>query len=311
VTAPVVSVAVVVKDRRDLMARCLDGILAQDLDAPYEVVVVDNGSTDGTRELIAEVASAASVPVTLLDDEGSLGAIRNLAVAVAAAPVVAFCDSDCVPSPSWLRRGLAAMDTGVGVVQGRTVPDPSVPLRRWASTQDLAGLTGRYEACNIFYRREALLGTSGFDEAIGFFGEDTAAGLEVRRAGFEARYCEDAVVAHAVTQPGLRWHLRRGLGYANWNRLVRRYPELRTQLWHRWFLRRESAAFAGAAAGVLAAVVARRTPPLVLAVPYLILRRPAGRSRSDLVDAAGAVAFDAAVFAGLARGSIRERTVVL
>lgn len=310
-TVPTVSVAVVVKDRRDLMARCLDGIFAQDLEGTYEVVVVDNGSTDGTFELVAEVAASAPVRVTLVLDRGSLGAIRNRAVAEASAPVVAFCDSDCVPAPSWLRHGLAAFESGVGVVQGRTVPDPAVPMRRWAVTQDLPDFTGRYEACNIFYRRDALLSTSGFDEAVGFFGEDTAAGLELRRAGFDASYCAAAVVEHAVTHPGLRWHLRRGLGYANWNALVARYPELRDLLWHRWFLRRDSAAFTAAAVGVVAAGVGRSVLPLVLAAPYAALRRPAGLGRSDLLDAGGAVAFDAAVFLGLVRGTIREGTVVL
>lgn len=310
-TAPVVSVAVVVKDRRELMARCLDGILSQDLEAPFEVVVVDNGSSDGTADLVREVGATAPVPVRVVVDTGSLGAIRNRAVREAAAPTVAFCDSDCVPRPSWLRHGLAAFTDGVGVVQGRTVPDPAVPMRRWAVTQDLSGLTGRYEACNIFYRRDALLGTAGFDEAVGFFGEDTAAGLELRRAGFDARPCDDAVVEHAVTHPGLGWHLRRALGYANWNSLVRRYPELRELLWHRWFLRRDSAAFAAAACGVTATAALRRPSPLLLALPYALLRRPAGVSRSDLVDTAGAVAFDAAVFTGLVRGTLRERTVVL
>ncbi len=311
-TTPVVTVAVVVKDRRELMLACLDGIVAQDLDAPFEVVVVDNGSSDGTADAVAEVARARSTPpIRVVVDRESLGAIRNRAVREATAPVVAFCDSDCVPAPSWLREGLAVMEPGVGVVQGRTVPDPAVPLGRWAATQDLPSFTGRYEACNIFYRRAALVATGGFDEDIGFFGEDTAAGLAVRRAGHDVRFCPDAVVHHAVTHPGLGWHLRRGLGYGNWNALARRHPEVRELLWHRWFLRPQSAAFAGAVAGVTLAGVTRRALPAVAALPYAVMRRPRGRSRSDLVDAAGSVAFDAAVFAGLLRGCLRERTVVL
>jgi glycosyltransferase involved in cell wall biosynthesis len=311
---PAVTAAVVVKDRRALMARCLDGLLAQEVDGGFEIVVVDNGSTDGTRELVEDRAAVSAVPFTALADGGSLGRIRNVAWRAARAPVVAFVDSDCVPAPSWLAAGLGRLEAddgdAIGVVQGTTRPDPDLPRGRWSATQDLTGFTGRYEACNIFYRTEALAAAGGFDESIGFFGEDTAAGWAVSRLGWRAVHEPAAVVHHTVTHPGLAWHLRRALGYGNVNALVRRFPEMRSQLlWRRWFLRPRSAAFAAAVAGVLLGI--RRPPLLVLAAPYGWVRRPKGRTRRDLVDAAGAALFDAAVFCGLVRGTIRERTLVL
>lgn len=314
-TQPTVTVAIVVKDRRHLVERCLDGVLAQDLDGPFEVVVVDNGSTDGTLEHLRERASASPVPMRVVEDPGSLGRIRNRAVAEAAAPLVAFTDSDCVPAAGWLAAVVAPFATpggaSLGVVQGRTLPEPG-PRGRWSATQELTAFTGRYECCNLAYRVDALRASGGFDEAIGFFGEDTAAGLAVRRLGWQESFAPDAVVHHAVTHPGLAWHLRRALGYGNVNALVRRFPEVRDDLlWHRWFLRSASAAFTAAITGVVAAGVLRRLAPLLLVAPYAWMRRPRGRHRSDVVDAAGAVAFDAAVAAGLVRGSLRERTVVL
>jgi GT2 family glycosyltransferase len=301
-----------VKDRRDLMAACLDAIFAQEGAPTFDVVVVDNGSTDGTLELLRERAATAPVPMEVLVDGGSLGRIRNVAARAATAPVVAFTDSDCMPATDWLAKLLAPLDDPeVGIVQGATRPDPGAPRRRFDATQDLTSFTGRYEACNIAYRTQALVSTGGFDEAIGFFGEDTAAGLAVRRAGWRSAFVPDAVVHHVVTYPGLAWHLRRALGYANRNTLVRRYPELREELWHGYFLRPRSAAFAAAVAGVAASVTTRRLLPLLAVVPYARIRRPHGRNTEALVDAAAGVAFDAAVFAGLVRGSVRERTVVL
>jgi cellulose synthase/poly-beta-1,6-N-acetylglucosamine synthase-like glycosyltransferase len=307
-----VTAAVVVKDRRELMARCLDALLQQDLDAPYEIVVVDNGSTDGTADMVRARAAAASIPVRVVECAGAIGRARNAAVTAAAAPVIAFTDSDCEPEPGWLRAGLSALDGApeVGVVQGCTQPPVGARRGRWSATQELTSFTNRYETCNIFYRRDALSSAGGFDETIGFFGEDTAAGWAVRGAGWDARFAEDAVVRHVVTHPGLAWHLQRALRYGNVNALVRRFPEMREQLlWHRVFLRPRSAAFTALVAGTALGTVQRRF--LLLALPYLWLRRPKGRHRSDLVDAAGAAAFDAAVFAGLVRGSLRERTVVL
>ncbi|HYD11018.1 MAG TPA: glycosyltransferase family 2 protein, partial [Acidimicrobiales bacterium] len=263
-------------------------------------------------ELLRERATDAPVPMTVLVDRGSLGRIRNVAVGAASAPVVAFTDSDCVPEPDWLAALLVPLhDPEVGVVQGVTRPDPTSPRRRFDATQELTSFTGRYEACNIAYRTEPLQRSGGFDESIGFFGEDTAAGLSIRRAGWQAAFAPDAVVHHVVTHPGLPWHLRRALGYANWNTLVRRYPELRDELWHRYFLRQRSAAFTAAVAGVAVAVATRRVLPLAMSLPYVAMGRPRGRGRAALVDAGAAVAFDAAVFAGLVRGTVRERTVVL
>jgi cellulose synthase/poly-beta-1,6-N-acetylglucosamine synthase-like glycosyltransferase len=307
-----VTAAVVVKDRRELMARCLDALLRQDLDAPFEIVVVDNGSTDGTAELVRARAVDASVPIRVVDCPGPIGRARNAAVAAAGAPIVAFTDSDCEPEPGWLRAGLDALERApeVGVVQGRTTPPVAAARGRWSATQELTAFTNRYETCNVFYRRDALVDAGGFDESIGFFGEDTAAGWAVRRSGWDARFADEAVVRHVVTQPGLAWHLKRALRYGNVNALVRRFPEMRRQLlWSRVFLRPRSAAFTALVAGAALSAVERRF--LVLTLPYLWLRRPKGMHRSDLVDAAGATAFDAAVFAGLLRGCVRERTVVL
>ena len=296
------------------MERCLDALFAQHLDGGFEVVVVDNGSTDGTLELLRERAANAPVPMRVLEDHGTLGRVRNASVADAAAPIIAFTDSDCVPAPGWLQALIAPFGAQgaerLGVVQGMTLPEEGAPRGRWSATQELTELTDRYEACNLAYRTEALRAAGGFDESVGFFGEDTAAGWAVRRLGWTATFEPAAVVHHVVTHPGLGWHLRRGLGYANWNALVRRYPEIREEvLWHRWFLRPSSAATTAAAAGILLSL--RRRSLLVLALPYAWMRRPRGRHRSDLIDTAGAIAFDAAVLAGLVRGTIRERTVVL
>lgn len=301
-----VSVCVVVKDRRVLMRRCLDAVLAQ---SPDEVVVVDNGSTDGTWEDLLERA-AGETRMRVLQDTGSLGAIRNTAVRAATCDIVAFTDSDCRPLPGWLDAGLAALAAGGDVVQGKTVPEHK-PMVRWSATQDLAGWTGLYEACNIFYRREVLLAAGGFDEQVGFFGEDTVAGWRVERIGGIPVWAADAVVEHVVTTPGFGWHLRRTRGYANWPALIKQFPEKRTLLWHGLFLRRRSAEVDLAAVGLLGAALCRRPRLMLAAAPLAWRHRPRGTSAGALLDAGSAVAFDVAISAALLRGSVRHATLVL
>lgn len=302
-----VTVCVVVLDRLAAMSRCLDAI--DTLTAPpgvtVDVVVVDNGSTDGTWEMLQ-----ARPGITARSVSGSVGVARNAALALAVGDVVAFTDSDCVPSPDWLVHGIAPFaDPAVCVVQGRTRPaeDHGGP---WSVTQDIAARTGLFEACNVLYRREVLTAVGGFGEDIGFFGEDTVAGWRVLRAGGQDAFAPDAVVLHDVTRPGYTWHLRRARYYAHWPALVRDFPEVRRDLlWHRWFLRRRSAESLLAATGVLLAL--RHPWTLVAAAPLLWRHRPQGLSREAARHAAGAVAFDLAVEAALVEGSLRTRTVLL
>jgi glycosyltransferase involved in cell wall biosynthesis len=310
------SVNIAVKDRRELLAKCLDGLDAQTY-RDFEVVVVDNGSTDGTVDEVR--ARPSRYATTVITELGSLGAVRNAGVAVSRGEFVAFVDSDCVPAPDWLANGVAAFDDEVATVQGTTLPDPSTERGRWFVTQEITAFTNRYEACNLFYRRAALVDAGGFDEAIGFFGEDSAAGWAVRRLGFGERFAPDAVVHHSVTHPGMRWHLRRGLRYANWNALVRRFPEMRSEFWHRYFLRAASAqtllALGGTVAALSALVSGRpliAAVDLVMVAPFAWRHRPyTWRRRDAIVDAIGGAAFDVAVELGLLWGSIRERTLLL
>jgi GT2 family glycosyltransferase len=311
---PSVTVCVVVRDRLAAMTRCLEGVLALQPPAPgaeVEVVVIDNGSTDGTREMLH--ARARQEPrLRVVEVPGLLGVARNAAVAAARGEVVAFTDSDCVPERGWLVAGLAPFaDRAVGVVQGRTAPaEPT--SGSWDVTQDIGGRTGLFEACNVLYRRELLQRVGGFGEEIGFFGEDTVAGRRVLRTGAREVFARDAVVRHDVTRPGFGWHLRRTRGYAHWPELVRQFPELRRELlWGRVFLRRRSAEAQAALAGVLLAGARRSPVPLLAAAPLLGRHRPRTPDRGGLLDAARAVAFDLAVAGALVRGSVTARTVVL
>jgi cellulose synthase/poly-beta-1,6-N-acetylglucosamine synthase-like glycosyltransferase len=298
-----VTVAVPVKDRRERMLRCLEALLA--LDYPrFDVLVVDNVSGDRTAEACRERGREATVDVRVEEIEGTVGALRNRAAELARGEIVAFTDSDCAPAPEWLAEGVRPfVDPEVGVVQGRTEPEPGAEMRAWAATIEVLEWSGRYESANLLFRRSALLESDGFDEVVGHFWEDTAAGASLTREGWRSAFAPGALVYHDVTYPSFGWWLRRGLRYGNAARVVRRYPELRRALlWCRFFLRPRSAKFAAAAVGIALAKADRRA--LALAFPYAWERRPPGFSWR-------AIAFDAAIFAGMVKGSIRHRRLVL
>jgi GT2 family glycosyltransferase len=299
-----VSVAVVVKDRCEPMSRCLDALSQQTL-APDQLLIIDNGSTDGTVEMLR--ARGIDVIVQL----GSLGLARQVAVDRCTSDLLAWTDSDCRPTPTWLASLVRAAEGGAAVVQGKTVAEDA-ERPRWSRTLEIDRWTDIYECCNLLYRVDVLREVGGFDTSIGFFGEDTAPGWRIRRVHGQGVFAPDAVVEHAVTYPGLSWHLRRGLRYAVWPRLVREFPEMREVLLHKGvFLNRHRPPVALAAAGLVGAAAVRSPLPLLAVLPWLYHRRP-GRSGVDgLLDSFAGLAFDAAVSAGLAAGAVKERRVVL
>jgi hypothetical protein len=241
---------------------------------------------------------------------GSVGAVRNRAAELARGELLAYTDSDCLPEPGWLSalvRPLEA-DPGLGVACGATLPEQPF-TDGWPATMEVTDWTGRYESCNIAFRREAFAESDGFDEEVGHFWEDVAAGYAMQRRGWRATFVPDAVVLHDVTYPGYAWHVRRQLKQANMGPVLSRYPEIaHDQLWGGVFLLPRDAKLLAAAAGVLLA--ARRPLALALALPYVKERLPldAWRHPKSL---AQTLIYDGASVVGCFRAGLRARRLVL
>jgi glycosyltransferase involved in cell wall biosynthesis len=321
---PNVSVVVPARDAEATIGATLAALAAQDFAGEWEVVVVDDGSSDATPALAEEAGRRV---VRTGGGAGPAGA-RNAGVAATTAPIVAFTDADCEPVPGWL-TALVAGFAEADLVRGPIRPDPKAPRRPFDRTLDVPGPSPLFETANLAVRRELLARVGGFEAFApdparprpglrprvdqGHFGEDAVLGWKVVRAGGRAGFAPEAVVHHAVFPRGAMAAIAERRRRRFFPALVREIPELRATMPLGVFLSRRTVRFDAAVAGVALAVATRRPAPLLLAVPYARrdLRRHAPWRRSGWRENAAYVAGDAVGLAALVRGSVAARRAVL
>lgn len=240
---PAVSVVVSTYDRASYLDRLLSALATQQDAPPFEVVVIDNGSSDTTSAVLARRASDFPVPLRALHEPVNIGpaAARNRGWRFSAGRVTVFTDDDCVPSPRWLASLVGAIDSGADIAQGRTEPMESQGPKRgpFSMTMERRAEDGFYETCNIAYRREILEELGGFDESFAhFYAEDTDLGWRARKRGAVTSFVDDAVVEHEIWP--FRWQsrlgdIRRREGILI---LLDKHPELRSLFPSPWFQKR-------------------------------------------------------------------------
>lgn len=311
------------RDRVHLVKRALDALAAQDGAPPFEVVIVDDGSRDGTATTIERLRQSSPYPLTVLRSSSPAGpaAARNLGWQAATGTSVLFTDDDCVPGGDWIRamsHGLAEAD----IVVGRTRPPRAqLELRGPFSSYLDMDHDGRFSTCNVGYRRAVLDSLGGFDSEHFRYpnGEDTDLALRARKAGYTDTFAEDALVWHDVHPSDFRAHLRRVKRLDGVVALVARHPEARELLNAGWFLRSVDKAVLICWAALIGTLVRRRRSSwLAVAVASALYVWQFGRSyyppRSRperLATLPLAFVSDSWAVAVMARSSLRHRTVLL
>jgi GT2 family glycosyltransferase len=177
------------------------------LDVP--VIVVDNGSSDGSVEALRALQPSVRV-VPLAENHGA--AARNIGVDLARTPYVAFADDDSWWAPGSLERAAGILDSEptVALVAARTLVgarellDPlsqqmeDSPLGR-AAVSGARRILG-FAACAVVVRRAAFIATDGFLRRFVVGGEEEIVALDLRTAGWQLVYAPD-VVAHHHPEP--------------------------------------------------------------------------------------------------------------
>jgi len=242
VSTPSVSVVVSTFNRPDRLALLLAALRRQTLPAnAFEVVVVDNGSTAPTADVIRAELAQGELVLEAIRHELTLGPAggRNSGWRAARAPLIAFTDDDCVPASWWLEKLLdAAAANPESIVQGRVLPEEHLTERMLlARTVEVSQAGPQYETCNILYPRALLEQLNGFDESFGMrpAGEDTDLAWRAIGVGAVASFAPDAVVYHAVHRLTPRQALIDATRWGACAELFARHPQTRTMLHMRLF----------------------------------------------------------------------------
>ncbi|WP_147263064.1 glycosyltransferase [Geodermatophilus sp. TF02-6] len=259
---PSVSVVVCAYDEERYLADCLDSLRAVDYPG-LEVIVCDDGSTDGTAEI------AARYPFRLLPlDHGGLSAARNAGLAAASGEIVAYLDADARCDPDWPYHLALSMEDGVAATGGPNFPVPGAGFQERVVSASPGGpvqvlvADDRAEhvaGCNMAFRREILAGLGGFDPAYTSAGDDVDVCWRLLDAGHEIGFAHAAQVWHHRRDTVARYlrqqrnygrsermvsgrHAERfnRLGQARWNGFLyssprMRWPVLRPVLYHGCF----------------------------------------------------------------------------
>jgi GT2 family glycosyltransferase len=198
-----ISVVMITRNRREQVLSTLPHLL--DLPDRPPVILVDNGSSDGTADAVRQVHPA----VTVLGLPDNLGApARTVGLRAATTPYVAFSDDDSWWTPGSLTRAAEHFDAHprLGLLGARILVgpqqrvDPICALMADSPLPILPDLPGRsvlgFIACAAAVRRSAYLQVGGFSPVLFFLGEESLLAQDLAAAGWGLAYVDDVVVHH-------------------------------------------------------------------------------------------------------------------
>jgi GT2 family glycosyltransferase len=211
---PRISVVVCSYNGSKTIRDCMEGLLAVEY-PDFEVIVVNDGSTDGTAEIVREYGFRL-----ITTKNHGLSSARNTGMNAASGEIVAYLDDDAYPDPDWLTYLAAAfMKSRHAAIGGPNIPPqgdgaiaecvanaPGGPVHVLISDLEAEHIPG----CNMAFRKTALLEIGGFDPAFRAAGDDVDVCWRLQEKGFSLGFSPAAVV----------WHHRRNSLVAYWKQQV-------------------------------------------------------------------------------------------
>jgi glycosyltransferase involved in cell wall biosynthesis len=205
-----ISVVVCTRGRAAQLGICLERFRGLSSGVPWELVVVDNGPGDGTREVLTRYRSEAPHPFTVVEEpKPGLGRARNRGWEAARGELIAFTDDDCYPADDYLDRLVECFEDGsLGYLGGRVLlfdpTDYPITIQELDHRVEIEARSfvpaGLIHGANFAFRRTVLEAIGGFDSGFGagtpFACEDVDALARAAAAGWRGVYDPRPLVHH-------------------------------------------------------------------------------------------------------------------
>ena len=203
------SVAIVTRNRASLLINAIESLNRQSV-SPYEVLVVDNASTDNTRNIIDKIDIRFPLKYIFCEELG-VNAARNAAIANSTGDIIAFIDDDAEADPNWLEKLLGAFrkyDDAAAVVGVKENMFPSnfaaalmqFTMRSLSIARDRVGdivlSPTIVDSCNLAFKRQLIIDNGIFFDNTFIGGGDRHFGHQLFRLNLKIYFCETAIVYH-------------------------------------------------------------------------------------------------------------------
>lgn len=218
------TIAVCTHNRAELLEKCLDALSKQTATADqYDVIIVDNSSTDNTEELCRGYCRANHNFYYFKENKVGLSFARSRAIQECGTPYLGYIDDDAYPLTNYVEVAVSCIKSGHYAVLGggqipvwnNTLPEWfDVPGKRYDDTKIL--VDDFLDGFNIIFEKKKLVDIGGFNARIGMrgnkvaYGEETLAQLLIRKSGGVIIFLPDLLVYHLINDYKLKlsWQLK-------------------------------------------------------------------------------------------------------
>jgi glycosyltransferase involved in cell wall biosynthesis len=237
-----ISVVIPVFNAEKTIGQCLDSLYGQSV-KPLEIIVVDNNSTDGTKDIVLNMFYChKEIPAYYLAEvrQGPSHA-RNSGANRAGGDVIGFIDADCIADPSWLYRLSESFNSSdIGAVAGSIIGfDKKTTIGKFHAMFTMKGLpqsqmfyefnlvSGGFPTANFSIRKGLFKSLNGFDESIPIYAEDYDLCARIYKSGSNIYYNKDVIVFHQHRQNlASTWSQSYGFGTGHATLLKKHFPRL-------------------------------------------------------------------------------------
>ena len=204
------SVIVMTHNRKEVLVKTIKGMLAQDFKGEFEIIVVNDGSSDGTKETLEKEFGKDKKVIRINQDRSLPCKARNNGIRVAKNEIIVIMDDDCIPAKDWLSKMVFGFsEKNIGIV----------------TSYNLFGGT------STAFKKTILDKVGGYDEEYGYYREDTDLVFRILEEGFKTKFVEaDFVHEHEIEKPkGIIGLIKYGLERASYHKndvlLFKKHPD--------------------------------------------------------------------------------------